>query len=57
MAAEILRDHIEACGGLLKVGIYAPQFEVTDLHAKLSAFHTTLVKHVCTPWSNAGSPT
>lgn len=44
-AADILRRPISDRGGLLKVGIYAPTFEVTDLHAKMSAFYTTLREH------------
>jgi hypothetical protein len=45
MAADILGPEIARRGGLLKVGIYAPQSEVTDLAAKLGAFRDALSRH------------
>jgi hypothetical protein len=45
LASDILREPIARRGGLLKVGIYAPRSEVTDLEAKLSAFRSALETH------------
>lgn len=39
---SLLREELDRTGGLLKVGIYAPDFEVTDLQAKVAAFQKTL---------------
>jgi len=39
---SLLVEELEREGGLLKVGIYAPGFEVTDLQAKVGAFQHAL---------------
>jgi hypothetical protein len=45
LASDILGEQIARRGGLLKVGIYAPRSEVTDLEAKLSSFSNALRRH------------
>jgi len=41
-AGAVLREPIEHNGGVLRVGVYSPTFEVTDLKAKLDALRHTL---------------
>jgi hypothetical protein len=47
LASIVLRDVVEAEGGLLKLGVYSPSFQVTDLKAKLDAFKETAKRY---PW-------
>lgn len=42
LAASILAPTIDAAGGLLRVGVYRPDFDPLDLAAKLGAFRTSL---------------
>jgi hypothetical protein len=45
LSGVVLRDIVEAQGGLLKVGVYSPTFQVTDIKAKLDAFKETAKRH------------
>jgi hypothetical protein len=46
-ANAVLHEPIEGNGGLLRVGVYSPTFEVTDLKGKLDALRLTLATQ---PW-------
>jgi len=45
LAQDLLREEIAATGGLLKVGVFAPEFEVTNIGAKAEAVRTALATH------------
>ncbi len=47
LAEELLGAHIESAGGLLRVGIFAPEREVTDIPGKFRAAVAALEAH---PW-------
>ncbi len=47
IAQDLLQEEIAASGGLLKVGIYAPGFTVTDISRKVEAVRTSVVRY---PW-------
>jgi len=44
-ASRFLDSEIASAGGLLKIGIYDADFDVTNLHAKASAVEATLARH------------
>ncbi|MBI4410602.1 MAG: hypothetical protein HY561_12890, partial [Gemmatimonadetes bacterium] len=44
-AQRLLAREIAAAGGLLKVGIYAPEFEVTNIPAKVRSVQRTFAEH------------
>ena len=44
-ASRVLAPEIEASGGLLKVGLFASHFEVTNIPAKVQAVNETFAKH------------
>jgi hypothetical protein len=44
-ASSVLDEEIRARGGVLKVGIYDPDFQATDLKAKLDGLRQNLVTH------------
>jgi hypothetical protein len=44
-ANTALHEEIEERGGLLKLGVYSPSFQTTDIHAKLDALRQTLLQH------------
>jgi hypothetical protein len=44
-ARQILGQDIAAAGGMLRIGVYAPNFEVTDIPAKLRAVQHTFAQH------------
>jgi hypothetical protein len=47
LAEELLSAHIESAGGILRVGIFAPEREVTDIPGKFRAAVAALEAH---PW-------
>ncbi|HUP88456.1 MAG TPA: hypothetical protein VM100_03865, partial [Longimicrobiales bacterium] len=45
-ARQILAHHIASTGGQLRIGLYSPSFEVTNIPAKLQAVQETFEKNV-----------